>query len=50
MNAAATRMPAEERREGVIVAAATEFAAGGYAGTSTAAIARRVGVSQPYLF
>jgi AcrR family transcriptional regulator len=28
----------------------TEFARGGYHGTSTEAIARRVGVSQPYLF
>jgi len=27
-----------------------EFGLGGYAGTSTEAIARRVGVSQPYLF
>lgn len=43
-------MSAEERRESVIRAAITEFAHGGYAGTSTAAIARRVGVSQPYLF
>jgi AcrR family transcriptional regulator len=50
MNAAATRLTADERREGVIAAASTEFAAGGYAGTSTEAIARRVGVSQPYLF
>ncbi|MFI7276232.1 TetR/AcrR family transcriptional regulator [Streptomyces sp. NPDC049879] len=44
------RMSAEERRESVIRAAVTEFARGGYAGTSTAAIAQRVGVSQPYLF
>jgi AcrR family transcriptional regulator len=44
------RMSAEERRESVVRAAITEFAKGGYAGTSTAAIARRVGVSQPYLF
>ncbi|MDT0443528.1 TetR/AcrR family transcriptional regulator [Streptomyces johnsoniae] len=43
-------MSADERRESVIRAAITEFARGGYAGTSTAAIARRVGVSQPYLF
>ncbi len=43
-------MSAEERRESVLRAAITEFAQGGYAGTSTAAIARRVGVSQPYLF
>ena len=43
-------MSAEERRESVIRAAITEFARGGYAGTSTEVIARRVGVSQPYLF
>jgi AcrR family transcriptional regulator len=44
------RMSAEERRESVVRAAITEFARGGYNGTSTEAIARRVGVSQPYLF
>ena len=52
MNAAAvqTRLNAEERRESIIAAATREFAAGGYAGTSTMDIAKRVGVSQPYLF
>ncbi|MEU9879410.1 TetR/AcrR family transcriptional regulator [Streptomyces phaeochromogenes] len=44
------RMSAEERRESVIRAAMSEFARGGYYGTSTEAIAKRVGVSQPYLF
>lgn len=44
------RMSAEERRESVIRAATSEFARGGYYGTSTEAIAKRVGVSQPYLF
>ncbi|MFG1808747.1 TetR/AcrR family transcriptional regulator [Streptomyces sp. NPDC049040] len=44
------RMSADERRESVIRAAMSEFARGGYEGTSTEAIARRVGVSQPYLF
>jgi AcrR family transcriptional regulator len=44
------RMSADERRESVVRAAITEFASGGYVGTSTASIARRVGVSQPYLF
>lgn len=44
------RMSAEERRESVVRAAMIEFARGGYRGTSTEAIARRVGVSQPYLF
>jgi AcrR family transcriptional regulator len=43
-------MSAEERRESVVRAAYTEFARTGYHGTSTETIARRVGVSQPYLF
>jgi AcrR family transcriptional regulator len=50
MSAATTRKTAEERRDSVIAEASKEFATGGYAGTSTEAIARRVGVSQPYLF
>ena len=44
------RLTAGERRDEVIRAAAVEFAAGGFAGTATEAIARRAGVSQPYLF
>ncbi|MEU6774601.1 helix-turn-helix domain-containing protein [Streptomyces sp. NPDC046759] len=44
------RMSAEERRESVIRAAIAEFAQKGFYGTSTEAIAHRVGVSQPYLF
>ncbi|MEY9836265.1 TetR/AcrR family transcriptional regulator [Streptacidiphilus sp. EB103A] len=44
------RMSAQERRESVIRAAIVEFARGGYHGTSTEAIAKRVGVTQPYLF
>ncbi|MFB7994110.1 TetR/AcrR family transcriptional regulator [Streptomyces sp. NPDC056002] len=44
------RLSAGERREAVVRAACVEFAGRGYHGTSTAAIARRVGVSQPYLF
>lgn len=43
-------MSAEDRRESVIHAAISEFAQNGYHGTSTEAIAKRVGVSQPYLF
>ncbi len=43
-------MSAAERRESVLRAAQIEFGAGGYSGTSTETIARRVGVSQPYLF
>ncbi len=45
-----TRLTADERRDEVVAAAAIEFAAAGYWGTSTEAIARRSGVSQPYLF
>src|SRR5690242_1819656 len=44
------RMSAEERRESVVRAAMSEFARRGYHATSTEAIAKRVGVSQPYLF
>jgi AcrR family transcriptional regulator len=44
------RLSAEERRDEIVAAAAIEFAQAGYAGTPTEAIARRVGVSQPYLF
>jgi AcrR family transcriptional regulator len=45
-----TRLTAGERREHVLVAAVAEFAAAGYHGTPTEAIARRAGISQPYLF
>jgi AcrR family transcriptional regulator len=45
-----TRMSAEERRELVLEAAVTEFAAGGLAGTSTEDVARAAGISHPYLF
>ena len=45
-----TRLSADERRDEIVAAAMTEFAVTGYAGTSTEAIARRSGVSQPYLF
>lgn len=44
------RLRAGERRDDVVHAAIVEFAAGGLAGTSTGTIARRAGVSQPYLF
>ena len=44
------RMPAAERRELVLEAAMTDFAANGLAGTSTEDVARRAGISQPYLF
>ena len=48
--ATATRLTAAERREAVLDAALIEFAEHGLHGTSTDAIARRAGISQPYLF
>ena len=45
-----TRKTAEIRREEILDAACEEFAQTGLHGTSTDAIARRAGVSQPYLF
>ena len=45
-----TRLTADERRDEVVAAAAIEFATGGFAATATESIARRAGVSQPYLF
>ncbi len=44
------RKSAEERREAVLEAAMTEFAARGLVGGSTEAIAKTVGISQPYVF
>jgi AcrR family transcriptional regulator len=44
------RRSAEERREEIIEVALRHFAVGGYHGTSTEAIAREAGISQPYLF
>jgi AcrR family transcriptional regulator len=44
-----TRMSADERRELVLQAATRAFAQGGYSGTSTDAVARQAGVSQPYV-
>ena len=43
-------MSSDQRREEVLRAAVAEFAERGFAGTSTDAIARRAGISQPYLF
>src|SRR3712207_2370472 len=45
-----TRMSADARREAIVAVALDHFAAGGLHGTSTDAIARDAGVSQPYLF
>jgi AcrR family transcriptional regulator len=44
------RQTAEARREDILDAAVAEFAAHGLHGTATEAIARRAGVSQPYVF
>ncbi len=44
------RLTAEERREAVIEAAIAEFSMYGLHGASTEAIARRAGISQPYIF
>src|ERR1700756_4112508 len=44
------RMPAAERREMVLEAAAAECPTQGLAGPSTENAARRAGISQPYLF
>jgi AcrR family transcriptional regulator len=43
-------MTAEERRETILDAATIEFGAGGLDGTNVDSIARRVGVTQPYVF
>jgi AcrR family transcriptional regulator len=45
-----TRKSAEERRAEIVQIAVEHFALGGYNGTSTEAIARAAGISQPYLF
>jgi AcrR family transcriptional regulator len=44
------RKSAEERREEILAVAMEHFGQGGYHGTSTEAIARDAGISQPYLF
>src|SRR3954471_14244539 len=44
------RQSADERREHVLDAAIAEFAAQGYHAASTTAIARRAGISQPYVY
>ena len=47
---ARSRQTSEERREQVLEAALAEFAELGYRTASTAAIARRAGISQPYIY
>src|SRR4051812_24492895 len=46
----AARKSAEVRREEIVAIAFRQFGEGGYHGTSTEAIAREAGISQPYLF
>ena len=50
MTTPTTRLPKDARRRQIIEAATAEFAALGYHGTPVDAIAKRVGVTQPYLF
>jgi AcrR family transcriptional regulator len=50
MAVATTRQSAEARRESIIEAALIEFAERGLYGTSTEDIAKRAGISQPYVF
>jgi AcrR family transcriptional regulator len=45
-----TRIDAATRREEVLEAAIAEFAEHGFHGASTPAIARRAGISQPYIY
>lgn len=47
---ATSRLTADIRREDILAAAVEEFAVHGFGGASCDAIARRVGISQPYLF
>jgi TetR/AcrR family transcriptional regulator len=46
----ATRLPAAERRQALIVTALRVFGEGSYRGTTTAEIAREAGVSEPILY
>jgi Transcriptional regulator len=50
MEMATTRSTAAARRDDVLDAAMVEFADHGFEGASTEDIARRAGISQPYLF
>src|SRR5919201_3683123 len=50
MHAVTERKTAEERREEILLVAMDEFGEHGLDGTSTDTIARKAGISQPYLF
>src|SRR5919107_2508883 len=47
---AVVRISSEERRDQLVDAAVKEFAANGFHATSTTAIAKRAGISQPYVY
>ena len=47
---APTRQTADERRDSILEAATIEFAEKGLHGTSTEDVAKRAGISQPYVF
>jgi AcrR family transcriptional regulator len=47
---ATARSTSEQRREQLIAAAVREFAERGFHATSTTAIAKRAGISQPYVY
>lgn len=48
--AKAQRSSSQERREQLVAAAVSEFATNGFHATSTTAIAKRAGISQPYVY
>src|SRR6478609_4664485 len=50
MSTAAPRLSAAERRHEILDAAMAEFAERGLAAASTEEIARKAGISQPYVF
>jgi AcrR family transcriptional regulator len=50
MSTPTERLSATERRETILEAAVNEFAAKGFFGATTADVARRAGISQPYVF
>jgi len=50
MRAARQRLSASQRRDQILAAAFAEFAAHGYHAAATADIARRAGISQPYIY
>ena len=50
MTSTTTRLSAADRKDSILDAALIEFADRGFEGTSTEDIAKRAGISQPYLF